>query len=461
MRRWGGGGDGRRKPPAPWVLRRRVAAVAAATVALALAVGGCSLSEPGQAGPRFVTPPLIHYTSVLWPTPLELVGAAPGSRLRIAASLTTSRGTWRSSAMYTVPAGGTLDLARARPQLAPFAEPDSAGLFWSLDGPALTGDDLVTQWMHETLPVRLTAVDGDRVVASRTLELQGLAEGLRPRTLYTRDLLRPASRTLPRQTHEDQPVARFWSATPVDRPVTPAVLMFDDPSPGASSAFTAPLFARFGASVLVLPVSAAPDGIRASSVVDAGTVEDALAWLGAQPGVDSRQLLAYGTGVSEPLAWWAATRFPTRLHGLFAAGGAAELLCLPAGSTAAVFEGGAGLPCRVEPEPVRTTSSLPIERVNGPVVLACGTGDALLPSACAGQAALEAGRGARAGDTFLTAPRAGHAVSVPPGLPLALPQSGAASPGDGAAPAEPQSTERARIAFWNAVARIVLRAARS
>ncbi|WP_025158796.1 acyl-CoA thioesterase/BAAT N-terminal domain-containing protein [Leifsonia aquatica] len=482
MRRRGGDGEdgGRRRPTAgpsprhpaplrplrrrPWArrgpVRRRSAAIAsaAAAAAIVLVLSGCSTAASGAAGPRFVTPPLIHYTSVLWPVPLELVGAQPGSRLRIAASLTTERGTWRSSATYTVPAGGVLDLASARPQLAPFAEPDSVGLFWSLAGPELSGASLATQWMHDTLPVRFSAVDGDRVVAARTFSLQGLADGLRPHTLYTRDLL--GASALPRETHEDQPVAQFWSAASQERPVTPAVLMFDDPSPGASSAFVAPLLARFGASVLVLPVSSAPDGVRAASVVDSTTVADALAWLGDQQGIDARQVFVYGTGVSEPLALWAATRFPTRLHGLFAAGGAPQLLCLPSGSTAPAFEDGAGLPCRVEPGPVSASAVLPLRDVNGPVVLACGDRDAVLPSACAGQQALVSARGVRAGDSLLRSHLAGHAVTVPPGLPVALADSRAARGGGGSG-ADAQATEQARIAFWNAVAQIVLRAART
>lgn len=453
MRRRSGGRDERRRPGAGSAVRRRLAplvrAVAAATV-LALALGGCAQASDRPVGPRFVTPPLIRYSSVLWPVPLELVGAVPGSRLRIASALDTDRGSWRSSATYTVPASGVLDLATARPQLAPFREPDSVGLFWSLAGPELVGPALAAQWMRETLPVRLTAFDGDRVVATRSFALQGLADGLRPYTLYTRDLAGPSAGRLPRETHEDQPVARYWNATSPERPITPAVLMFDDPSPGASSAFTAPLLARFGASVLVLPLTSARDGVRASGVIDSTTVEGALDWLAEQPSVDGRAIFAYGTGVAEPLALWAATRFPNRVHGLFAAGGAPELLCLPSGSTAPAFERGAGLPCRVAPEPVSPSSVIPLDAVDGPVVLACGARDAVLASACAGQAALAGTRGVRAGDAILRAAEAGHEVTVPPGLPIALPRG-----------AQAQATERARIAFWNAVGQIVLRAARS
>ena len=121
-----------------WRERRRIgrAAIAVACgLIAALVLSACVAGRHGRLGPRFVTPPLIHYTSVLWPVPLQLVGVEPGRRIRLEASLDTRHGRWRSSATYTVPASGTVDLATAKPQLAAFTEPDSAGLFWSLRGP--------------------------------------------------------------------------------------------------------------------------------------------------------------------------------------------------------------------------------------------------------------------------------------------------------------------------------------
>jgi hypothetical protein len=437
----------------------RLVAAASLTVALT-ALAGCAPSDAGDFGPRFVTPPLIRYSSVLWPVPLQLVGAEPGSRLRLSASITTDRGTWSSSATYTVPASGTLDLATARPQLAPFREPDSVGLYWSLRGPELTGRDLARQWMRETLPVRLTASSGDRVVAERTFRLQGLAANLRPRTVYTRDLLAAEARSasgdsplgspppaLPRQTHEDQPIGRYWSAATLERPVTPAVLMFDDPSPGASGSFTAPVLTQLGASVFVLPVSAVEGGVLLSGVIDTATVASVLDWLGQRADVDARTIFVYGTGASEQLALWAANRFASRFEGVFASGGTPALVCTPSGASP-VMEDGVGWPCRVAPSPVTPSALFRLDRVPGAVVLACAERDEVLPEACAWQRAVTADRVPAEGSASLVADAA-HAITVPPGLPIAVPEGGLAQP-----------TEQARIAFWDAVGRVVLRAAR-
>lgn len=432
--------------------RLRAALAASVTIGLALAaaLSGCASSE-GPVGPRFVTPPLIRFSSVLWPVPLQLVGAQPGSRLRITASLTSSRGTWTSAATYDVGGDGTIDFARDRPQLAPFTLPDSAGLFWSLRGPALGPADLARQWMHDTSPVTLTASDGDRVVARRTFRLQGLGIASHANTVYTRDLavdgvdgVRP-----PHETHEDGPVGTFWSAASIERPTGPAVLMFDDPSPGASSAFTAPVLSQFGASVFVIPVGS-PDGVHLSSVIDGGTVSAVLDWLDARPSVDARHIFVYGTGAAEQLAVWAATTFPKRLHGLFAGGGPASLLCLASSSASPVFSDGVGVPCTREPGPASAPPSL--RDVVGPVVLTCGGDDSVFPAACDELRALGRTRALRAGDRLLVQEGAVHAVTVPPGLPIALPV------GSGPAGAGAQTTQLARIAFWNAVGQQLLRA---
>lgn len=421
-----------------------------ACLALVAVLSGCA-SAAGEVGPRFVTPPLIRFSSVLWPVPLQLVGAQPGTRLRITASLTSARGTWTSGATYEVGGDGTIDFAHDRPQLAPFTRPDSAGLFWSLRGPSLGPDDLAQQWMRDTSPVTLTAADSDRVVARRTFRLEGLGAVSRASTVYTRDLSGGGggSPPPPHETHEDEPVGAFWSAASIERPSGPAVLMFDDSSPGASSAFTAPVLSQFGASVFVVPVGS-PDGVHVSTVIDRGTVSAVLGWLDHRAGVDPRHIFVYGTGAAEQLAVWAATTFPRQLHGLFAGGGASSLLCLDGSSASPVLAGSVGLPCERVPGPPTAPPSL--REVAGPVVLTCGLDDAVYARACDDLRALAGTRRPQAGDRLLVQARAAHAVTVPPGLPIALPAAGVASGAD------PQSTQGARIAFWNAVGQQLLQA---
>ncbi|WP_285114007.1 acyl-CoA thioesterase/BAAT N-terminal domain-containing protein [Leifsonia sp. fls2-241-R2A-40a] len=442
------GEDGRQGMPRAASRARlgRTLASALAVVLLATAaLTGCGTAV-GDGGPRFVTPPLVRYSAVLWPAPLQLVGVEPGAHLRLRSLLSTAHGTWTSAAMYTVPASGTLDLARARPQLAPFAEADSAGLFWSLRGPQLSEPTAARQWMFDAIHLTLTASDGERVVASRRFDLSGLAASLSVRTIYTRDLRPAIDPRLPHQTHEDVPLGTFYSAASLERPQVPAVLMFDDPSPGASADYAGPLIAAFGASVLRIPVAPAADGIRSTGIISDTTVQAVFDWLAQRPDIQHDRVFVYGTGVAEQLALWAATRFPSFVHGLFVAGGSPALLCLPAARVAPAFENASGLPCLSDAGTVVPSFIPPIDGVAGPVVLACGLRDEVLRDACAWQRALAATRGPRTGDATIYAAGATHAVSVPPGLPLALPAVGG------------QPTEQARIDFWNAVGRAILRA---
>jgi len=424
---------------------RRGIAAAVALLVGSTVLAGCAPVE-GGAGPHFVTPPLVRYSAVLWPVPLELVGAEPGARLRLTAQLTTSHGSWTSAATYTVPASGTLDLASARPQFAPFTDPDSAGLFWSLRGPHLGDDAAVRQWMRDTTHVTVRAANGDRVVASRQFELSGLAADLPERTLYTRDLRAAIDARVPRETHEDVPLGTFFSAATLEHPRAPAVVMFDDPTPGASAEYTAPLIAQFGASVLSIPVSGASDGIRSTGIVSDTTVQAVLDWLAQRPDIVHDQVFVYGTGASEQLAVWAATRFPGRVRGLFVAGGTPALLCLSPAQVAPAFDDSTGLPCLDSAGTVVASAIPPIGNINGPIVVGCGTQDPVLPNACDWQRALVATRLSTFGVQTVYADGAGHSVSVPPGLPIGLPAAGG------------QPTEKARVAFWNAVGRALLRA---
>lgn len=446
MRQRSGEGERHGLPKQPLHARLRTCgALIVAALAMTSALAGCGPVQ-ADSGPRFVTPPLIRYSAVLWPVPLQLVGAEPGARLRLNSQVRTAHGSWTSAATYTVPASGTLDLATARPQLAPFTDPDSAGLFWSLTGPRLSGQEAARQWMLDTIHLRMTASDGERVVASRTFDLSGLAASLSVRTIYTRDLRSAIDPRVPRETHEDVALGTFFDAATLERPRTPAVVMFDDAVPGASAEYTAPLIAQFGASVLRIPVTPAADGIRSTGIVSATTIDAVFDWLAERPDVEQDRVFVYGTGVAEQLAVWAATRFPSHVHGLFVAGGSPALLCLPGARVAPAFEDASGQPCLAGPGAVVPSAIPPVDGVPGPVVMACGEQDAVLPNACAWQRALAATRDARAGDATIYASGATHPVSVPPGLPLALPATGG------------QPTEKARVAFWNAVGRALLRA---
>jgi hypothetical protein len=136
------------------------------------------------------------------------------------------------------------------------------------------------------------------------------------------------------------------------------------------------------------------------------------------------------------------------VRGVFAAGGATAMLCLRGAGVPPVFENGARTPCHPHSDRIDPAAVLPLQSVKGSVVLGCAGQDEVLPNACAWLDAGIRNRGPRAGDRIVRAPESVHTMTVPPGLPIELPDGTAA-----------QATEKARVAFWDAVGGVLLRAA--
>ena len=425
----------------------RTAAVGLLLAALALA--GCS-GEPqrAQVGPHFVTAPLVYLSTVLWPPPLSLVGLTPGSRIQLEARVDAPGGRWESDATYTVPSTGIIDLNAVRPQLAPFGTPDSAGLIWSLQGPDLAPDAAARLWTESTVGVHIAAVDDGRVVASTVLELAGLGTVMTPLVVLADELGgTPAN---PSTAENDSPAGLFYDPRGPFHPHAPAVIVFDDDSTGASEPYVGPLLALFGIGVFVVPVERAADQVHVSSTITTGQIGAIIGWLQGRFDVDRNHLFVYGSSQSEPLALWTAAHFRSRIYGAFGAGGATALLCRSPEGESTIFDASGPVPCERNSQTVSDSSVAPLSGIPGPVVLACTRSDEILPSACDWQDAAMRLRGRHPDDVDIRVDGAAHAITVPPGLPLELPPAPAA-----------QATERARVAFWEAVGRTLVRTARS
>lgn len=425
--------------------RARSAAVAAVVAVFGLA--GCAPQDTVNAGPHFVTAPLVYLTTVLWPPPLAIVGLTPGTRIELRSTVNQAATLWAASAFYTVPASGQIDLAAARPQLSPFDAPDSAGLVWSLRGPALTETAAADLWTRSMVDVHVAAYDDGRRIASTVLTLAGLGTMTKQRPVLWSEL---SGTDPPAGLAPDDRAGTFYPPVAPQTDRSPVVVVFDDDYVGASEAFVAPLLALFGAAVFVIPIERDADRIHFRSTVTAASVQGVLEWLATQPNVDARHIFTYGSSQSEQLALWAAGRFPSRIFGAFAAGGSTALLCRAGEPHPSAFDNQAPVPCAAGKSAVDDDAVVSLAGLRGPVVLGCVPRDEVLASACSWQDAAFRVRGVHPGDVAIRADGAAHAITVPPGLPLDLPSPPAA-----------QATEKARVAFWNAVARILLRTARS
>ena len=156
----------------------------------------------------------------------------------------------------------------------------------------------------------------------------------------------------------------------------------------------------------------------------------------------------YGSSQSEQVALWTAAHFSSLIFGAFGAGGTTALLCSHEDALSMVLDGSGHAPCASNGNLVDDRRVVSLAKLAGPVLLACSRSDEILPVACGWQESAMRQRGARPDDVLIRFDAAAHAITVPPGYPIALP------PASGA-----QATERARMTFWNAIARALQRTA--
>ncbi|WP_431220301.1 acyl-CoA thioesterase/BAAT N-terminal domain-containing protein [Leifsonia xyli] len=416
---------------------RRILRAAVLTAVVALVLSACAGGGPG--GARFAFSSFGAGTTQ--PFAVQVTGLEPGHPVVVTARAHTGTGSLSSRAVYAVPPDGRVRLWSQEPLAAPYPRPDGAGLLWSLTGPSLSQRQLVEQWVFGGLDLAFTAEQDGHAVATAPLHRLPLAEGTRSRDVTGGDVIGsgdPAASAI-------APTARVGALvesvpTPVD--LRPGVIVIDGDDGGAAGAFASRMIASAGFPVFVLPAFVPEGQIPGSAALSVETFDAALAWFSSLPIVDEDRVFVYGTGRASSLALWFAAEEPGRIHGAFAAGGATALQCTSAAGSPLLIRQGRALPCANPERTIAGTDILPLQRISGPLVLACGTADRQLPTACDWTRAGEQARGAADGDAFLYAEGAGHDITTPPLLPIGL---------SDLPPATAQATEDARVGFWTLV----------
>ncbi|WP_285114006.1 acyl-CoA thioesterase/BAAT N-terminal domain-containing protein [Leifsonia sp. fls2-241-R2A-40a] len=417
--------------------RRRALGLTVVGAIIALLLSACAGAAGG--GARFVFSRFADRTTE--PVAIQVAGLQPAETVVLTARVTTPAGAWSSRAVYDVPANGRIRLWAQEPLAAPYPSPDGAGLLWSLKGPSLSQQQLEAQWAFGAFDVRFSAEQEGRQVASAQLHRAPLAAGTTDRDVLGSDV----QATGDPEASGFAPTARVGRLvdsvpTPVD--LRPGVILIDGDDGGASGAFAARMIASAGFPVLVLPAFVPAGQIPGSAALSVETFDSALSWFSSLPIVDEDRIFVYGTGRASSLALWFAANDPDRIHGAFAATGATALQCTSAAGSPLLIQHGRPLPCANPERTIAGTDILPLQRISGPLVLACGTADRLLPTACDWTRAGESARGEEDGDAFLYAQNAGHDITTPPLLPIGL---------SDLPPATAQATETARTAFWQLV----------
>jgi len=419
--------------------RLRALAAAAAIVAVA-ALTGCVAPAGGA---RIEVARFGNATAD--PVVVSLTGLTPGEDVVLRATATTTDGTWTSRALYAVPPSGRVDLSSQQPITAPYVRPDAAAPFWSMSGPSLSQSQLEHAWAEGPVQVGLTAEQrGVRVAVARVPRTALSAQSVE--RVVTVDALARAAVPAGSMFSADQAqvlrAGTLFTPLPTLVHPRPGVVLIDGDDDAASGAFAARRIAAIGFPVLMLPAFGPEGQIPGSAALSVEAFDAARAWLARDPGVDPDHIVVYGTGRAAPLALWFAASEPQTVYGAIAASGPTAELCASSSGAPTLLNEGRPVPCASPNARIADTPILPLNRIPGPLLLACGTADEQLPSACDWTRAGADERGARALGETLVAPGSAHELSAPPMLPIGL---------DGLPPATAQATEDARVAFWSRV----------
>ncbi|KAA2253919.1 acyl-CoA thioester hydrolase [Solihabitans fulvus] len=366
--------------------------------------------------------------------------------------------TWRSAATFRADGEGRVDLTRQAPVSGDYTGAAAMGLVWSmtLDDTAPRGEPSVLT----PLPLTLTAEIAGRPVAAARVNRLRLPDGVRRTVIRERDL-----------------VGTLF--TPTSCPSCPGVILLGGSEGGSHEADTALLaahgFAVFALAYLGMPglptrlaeipleyFGTAIDFLREQDRVEAGP----LGIVGRSRGGEAALLIAathteigavvstVGSGVMTagfPLDTEAA-RVPTWTLG------GRPLPFLPSVRTPEVAEqlaGGGPVEMRtaflagMRDEAALAASAIPVERVNGAVLLISSGDDRVWPSAALSDVALR--RLEDADHPFpyhhVSYPEAGHAIAGAPHVPA----TGLASAGPGRSLAfggTPRANAEARADAW-------------
>jgi dienelactone hydrolase len=383
-----------------WRTRRLRVLVAVMVAAVGLAgctgggdrgVGRASMSVSPQAAP------------VDQPVTVMVRGLPGGARTTVTAEAVDATGTtWSSSAQFRATSAGEVSLSQ--PSLGgSYSGVNPMGLFTLM---ALPPGSAADWFLHPAAgyDVTLQATAGGRVAAKATVRRQGpAAVGVVERQL------RPAkggiygNLYLPRRTTDRRP----------------AVLVFSGSEGGLTTSFAAALLAAHGYPSLALAYFKAPGLPRNLSNIPLEYFTRALGVLRDQPGVDPRHVLVAGVSRGSEAALLLGAHFPRLVNGVVA--GVPSSVVNPGwpdASQPAWTLGGRPLPA-VSPSdfgrpnpPGKARAVIPVERIRGQILLACGEQDLVWPS-CAYVDAITARLRAHRSAAPVTALRyrdAGHLV---------------------------------------------------
>ena len=329
--------------------------------------------------------------------------------MTIRASLTDrAHRRWTSSATYRADDEGRIDLDRTAPGKDPSGKltPDSMRPFWTM---ATKGDARVWPDLADRNSVTLTVSDHSVELARRTVVRRSTVPGLQQRTL-----------TVAR----DGMVGVYYQPPHTDRP-KPAVLMLGGSEGGLQPTLLAKMLAVHGYPTLRLAYFDAPGLPRYLDKIPVEYAGKALRYLARQPGVDPHRVVVLGASRGGELAELLGVHYPDLVHGVVALTAANVAIVGLHGKSSAWTWHGRQVPFTQQfnnPAPTDDPDAvIPVERIAGPVLVACGGLDQFIESCEYAPAIMQRLKSHHHSypDRMLQYPDAGHFVNgVLPYVPL-------------------------------------------
>ena len=368
-----------------------------------------------HAGARVAIAPAISLADE--PLDLRLTGLPAGVTTSVELSSTDAAGTrWQSSADFRTDALGRVDVARTPARGGSYRGVWDMGLLDSMTARTRTLDGAYA-WRGDR-PLAFDArvfVDG-RLVASRSF-LRRLSA-------------KPVVHTVERLGTTGF-VGEYFA--PVGATGRTAVLAFGGAAGGLRTTLLASMFAAHGYPTLALAYFKAPGLPQGLHDIPLEYFAKALRWLRDQPAVDPGRIFTLGISRGSEAALLLGVHYPELVHGVIGAVPDNRAICIdPTCPRPPWTLGGVPIPFTHEfdnPRPTDNPSAvIPVERIHGPVFLACAEADRTWPS-CAFARAVVARLVAHASPyrhELVAVPHAGHRLgSLTPNEPVVESQRGA------------------------------------
>ena len=405
--------------------------------------------EPALSRPRIAVAPA--RALVDQPVAITVSGVIPGQRVTVRAQMDLAEMSWEAQATFAAAADGTVDVTTQAPVAGAYTEVDPMGLFWAMDvrGPAGGPPHPPGRPGEPDIVMTFTAETEGRLIATTTLE----------RLLATADV--------ERTTVQERGLAGEYFRPSGPGP-HPTILMLGGSGGGMPLPWAA-LLASHGFATLALAYFRYAHLPAALAAIPLEYFETALGWMAAQAGVRGERPMVVGVSRGGELALLLGATFPqvaavvayvpsAYTHGALGGDVAGQAAWTWRGQPLP-FIRHAELPGNDDPAAIaaREAAAIPVERINGPILLISGTHDGLWPSSALSDEVMRrlAAQRHPYPDRHLRYEGAGHVFSFPY-LPTTVRE--ARHPVTGAVLAfggDARSNHRAQVDSWPQVLRFL------